>query len=323
MSDNHLYKYDISILIPFFNEKENLETNFSNVQNTLSELPLTAEVIYVNDGSTDGGEKLIEALSGKDKHVKLINFARNYGQTAAFEAAFSEAQGNIYITLDADNQNDPRDIPLLLEKISAGYDVVSGWRKNRQDGFLLRKIPSFFANRLISCITGVTLKDYGCSLKAYRALYVKRFHLYGEMHRFIPAFAKYAGAQITEVPVRHHARIKGHSKYGIMRTYKVLLDLITVKFLGDYVTKPLYFFGGMGFIFMLGSFFVALFVLWQKFFHHIWVHKNPLFILSLFIFLLGVVMIMMGLLAELLMRTYHESQNKKSYYIASKHGFGD
>lgn len=310
-------KYDLSVLVPFYNEEENLAENYSQIKQALSKLTLTSEIIYINDGSSDHGSEVIRNIAGKDPQVKLISFARNFGQTAAMEAAFKAAKGRIYITLDADNQNDPADIPVLLEKMREGFDVVSGWRKKRKDGFILRRLPSLIANGLISRVTGVYLKDYGCTLKAYNSEFIDRINLYGEMHRFIPAYAKYAGAKVAEVPVNHRARTKGKSKYGINRTIKVILDLITVKFLGDYATKPIYFFGGIGFLFMFASFFVQFIVGYEKFIHkpQVMVHKNPLFILSIFIFMLAVILIMMGVLAEIMCRTYYESQNKKTYHI--------
>jgi len=315
--------YDISILIPFYNEEDNIVENYHNIKNVLEPLNKQIEIIFVNDGSKDNGLALLKEASKEDPGVKIISFTRNYGQTAAMEAAFKAAKGKIYITLDADNQNDPNDIPKLLAKMDEGFDVVSGWRKKRKDGFFLRRFPSRLANWLISFVTGVKLKDYGCTLKAYNSYYLDQVHLYGEMHRFIPAYAKYAGAKVTEVVVNHKPRTKGSSKYGINRTFKVLLDLITVKFLGDYSTKPIYFFGGFGFIFMITSFLIACYVLFQKYYLNpsVMVHKNPLFNLSLFIFMLGFVLIMMGLIAELLMRTYHESQGKKTYRIKEKIGF--
>jgi len=316
-------KYDLSILVPFFNEEENIVENYNYIRTALEKVSETTEIVYVDDGSTDNGLKLLSEATKDDNRVKIISFVRNYGQTAAMEAAFKGASGKIYITIDADNQNDPEDIPLLLNKMKEGYDVVSGWRKKRKDGFFLRRLPSMIANWLISKVTRVRLKDYGCTLKAYNSYYLDAVNLYGEMHRFIPAYAKYSGARVTEIPVNHRPRTKGQSKYGLSRTLKVILDLITVKFLGDYSTKPIYFFGGFGFAFMAFSFFVALFVLYQKFFHDppVFVHRNPLFNLSLFIFMLSVVLVMMGLIAELLMRTYHESQGKKTYRIKHKIGF--
>lgn len=314
-------KYDLSVLVPFYNEEDNLHENYEQIKKVLSSLSLSSEIIYINDGSTDRGPEIIHELSKSDPQVKLISFTKNYGQTAAMEAAFKAASGKVYITLDADNQNDPADIPKLLDKMKEGYDVVSGWRRRRQDGLFLRKLPSKVANWLISKVTGVRLKDYGCTLKAYNSEHIDTINLYGEMHRFIPAYAKYAGAKVSEIPVNHRARTKGISKYGLSRTFKVLLDLITVKFLGDYATKPIYFFGGLGFIFMLCSIFVTLVVIYQKLANQVFVHKNPLFILSIFIFMLSVILIMMGVMAEVVTRTYYESQNKKAYNIKEMVGF--
>ena len=313
-------KYDVSVLVPFFNEEENLEENYNQIRVVLDKLPLSAEIIYVNDGSSDSGAEIIKKICRTDTRVKLVSFVKNYGQTAAMEAAFKEAGGRIYITLDADNQNDPADIPILLGKMNEGFDVVSGWRKNRRDGFFLRTLPSRIANWLISTVTGVKLKDYGCTLKAYNSFYLDQVNLYGEMHRFIPAYAKYAGARVTEIEVNHRARTRGISKYGLNRTIKVVLDLLTVKFLGDYATKPIYFFGGLGIMFMALSFLTALFVLYQKLAWGVFVHRNPLFILSIFIFMLSAILPMLGLIGELLTRTYYESQYKKPYRIKEKIG---
>lgn len=308
-------RYDLSVLVPFYNEEENLKENYEQINQALSSLSLTTEILYVNDGSTDAGPDIIKNIAKKDSRVKLVSFAKNFGQTAAMEAAFKAARGRIYITLDADNQNDPADIPLLLEKMKEGYDVVSGWRKKRKDGFILRRLPSLIANWLISTVTRVRLKDYGCTLKAYDSDFIDQINLYGEMHRFIPAYAQYAGARVTEIEVNHRPRTKGASKYGINRTIKVLLDLITVTFLGNYATKPIYFFGGIGFIFMLVSFFVSSLVLYQRVFHGFYFTNNPLFLLAIFIFMLSIILIMMGVLAEVMTRTYYESQNKKTYRI--------
>lgn len=314
-------QYDLSVLVPFYNEEENLKENYEQINKALTGLSLTAEILYVNDGSTDNGPDIIKNIAGKDPRVKLVSFAKNFGQTAAMEAAFKAARGRIYITLDADNQNDPADIPLLLEKMKQGYNVVSGWRKKRKDGFILRRLPSIIANWLISSVTRVKLKDYGCTLKAYDSDFIDQINLYGEMHRFIPAYAQYAGARVTEVEVNHRPRTKGASKYGLNRTIKVLLDLITVKFLGDYATKPIYFFGGIGFIFMLTSFFVSAVVLYQRIFRNFYFTNNPLFLLAIFIFMLSIILIMMGVLAEVMTRTYYESQNKKTYRIRETVGF--
>lgn len=314
-------KYDISVLVPFFNEEENLAENYRQISAVLDSMTETAEIIYINDGSSDNGAQIIKNISARDPRVKLVSFVKNYGQTAAMEAAFKVACGRVYITLDADNQNDPADIPLLLKKMHEGFDVVSGWRRKRRDGFFLRTLPSKIANWLISRVTGVHLKDYGCTLKAYDSFYLDQVNLYGEMHRFIPAYAKYAGARVTEVAVNHRPRTLGVSKYGLSRTLKVVLDLLTVKFLGDYATKPIYFFGGLGLLFMLLSFFVAAFVLYQKFAWGVFVHRNPLFILAVFIFMMAAVLPMLGLIGELLTRTYYEAQGKKPYRVKEKIGF--
>lgn len=308
-------KYDISVLIPFLNEEENLAENYQQIKAVLDDNKLLAEIIYVDDGSKDKGADIIRQIAKTDSRVKLISFFKNFGQTAAMAAAFNVARGKTFITLDADNQNDPRDIPNLLNKMKEGFEVVSGWRKHRQDGFFLRTFPSRIANWLISKVTGVYLKDYGCTLKAYNAEYLEQVRLYGEMHRFIPAYAKFAGARVTEMEVNHRPRTKGISKYGLNRTFKVILDLLTVKFLGDYASKPIYFFGGLGFGFASISFFITCFVAYEKFILGVWVHKNPLFLLAVFIFMLGVMLVMMGLIAELLSRTYYESQNKQPYRI--------
>lgn len=314
-------QYDLSVLVPFYNEEENLAENYRQIRLSLDSLPESSEIVYINDGSTDAGADVIKNICAKDPCVRLVSFVKNYGQTAAMEAAFKEARGKVYITLDADNQNDPADIPMLLNKMKEGFDVVSGWRKKRRDGFFLRTLPSRIANWLISRVTGVHLKDYGCTLKAYDSFYLDQVNLYGEMHRFIPAYAKYAGARVTEISVNHRPRTRGISKYGLNRTIKVVLDLLTVKFLGDYATKPIYFFGGMGLVFMLVSFLVAVFVLYQKFAWGVFVHRNPLFILSVFVFMLAAVLPMLGLIGELLTRTYYEAQAKKPYRVKEKVGF--
>lgn len=312
---------DLSIIVPFYNEEENIGDCYNRIKEVLVTLDKSYEMIFVDDGSSDKGFEVLKNLANSDPHLKIIRFTRNFGQTPAMSAGFKAARGKIYITLDADNQNEPKDIPALLEKMAEGYGVVSGWRKDRQDTFLSRKLPSWLANWMISTVTGVKLKDYGCTLKAYESRYVDVFTLYGEMHRFIPAYAKMAGAKVTEVPVRHHARTRGVSKYGIMRTFKVLLDLLTVKFLGSFFTKPLYLFGGLGFILNIAAFATGSLVLYQKFARHIFAHQNPLLLLAAFLSIIGVMLIMMGLIAELLMRTYHESQGKQIYLVDEKVNF--
>ncbi|OGQ07781.1 MAG: glycosyl transferase [Deltaproteobacteria bacterium RIFCSPLOWO2_12_FULL_40_28] len=312
---------DLSVIIPFLNEEENLPELYEKLEKVLPQLGKSYEIIFIDDGSTDGGFEILKNISHQNPKVKLIRFTRNFGQTAAMAAGFREARGQVYVTLDADNQNDPNDIPKILEKLDEGYGVVSGWRKMRQDALITRKLPSWFANWLISKVTGVVLRDYGCTLKAYRSIYVDTFNLYGEMHRFIPAYAKLAGAKITEIPVNHFSRQKGKSKYGLSRIFKVMFDLVTVKFLGSFATKPLYLFGGAGMGLNVISVILGFFVLYQKFFHDVFAHRNPLLLLAVFLSVLGFLFVMMGLLAELLMRTYHESQGKTIYLVQERINF--
>jgi glycosyltransferase involved in cell wall biosynthesis len=307
----------LSVVIPVFNEEESLHALHQKLQDSLSQLNLPFEVLYVDDGSRDSSFQILSDFAFQDSRVKVIRFRRNFGQTAAMSAGMEHAKGRVIIPLDADGQNDPADIRNLLDKMDEGFDVVSGWRKNRKDDSI-RRIPSRIANRIISKVTGVPLHDYGCSLKAYRADVIKDVSLYGEMHRFIPAYAAMVGARVTEIPVQHHARVAGVSKYGIGRTFKVLLDLLVVKFLGGYGSKPIYFFGGAG----VWSFVLA-FVLWmivavQKFggMHYSKVHSNPLFYIGMLAFAMGFQFLMLGLLAEVAIRTYHESQGKTTYTVA-------
>ncbi len=306
---------DISVVIPIYNEEESIPPLYQALTAALEKIGRTYEIVLVDDGSQDGSYAVLCRLADADRRVKVIQFRRNFGQTAAMAAGFDHAQGRVIIPMDGDLQNDPNDIPLLMQKIEEGYDVVSGWRKNRQDKTLLRKVPSRIANWLIGKVTGVKLHDYGCSLKAYRAEVLKGTRLYGEMHRFIPALANLMGAKITEVPVTHHARKFGKSKYGLKRTFKVLLDLLTVKFLSDFSTKPIYFFGGVGVTLCAGGVLAGLETLWAKYFRGVWVHRNPFILIAIFLFSLGVNFILMGLLAEIIVRTYHESQGKPIYWI--------
>jgi len=307
--------YDVSIVVPFFNEVENLAQLYEEVSRAMASTQKSYEIVFVDDGSTDKSSELVEKFASVDHRVKLVQFTRNFGQTAGMAAGFQYANGRIYVAMDADNQNDPQDIPKLLEKIDQGYDVVSGWRKDRKDKLVTRKIPSRMANKLISWLTGVKLNDYGCSLKAYRAEYIDNINLYGEMHRFIPAYVHMAGASVVEIPVNHRPRTRGKSKYGLVRIFKVLIDLMTVKFLSEYSTKPGYLFGGIGLIMCSSGVAAGVVVLIQKYFYDIFAHRNPLLMLAVFLFLLGFQSIMMGLLAELLARTYHESQGKKIYLV--------
>ncbi len=305
----------ISIIVPVYNERDNLERFFAALAEVLARSGETYEVVFVDDGSTDGSSAYLESLSARNPQVKLIQFRRNFGQTAAMTAGFDFADGNILVAIDADMQNDPADIPPILAKLREGYDVVSCWRRGRQDPWLTRRLPSQLANLLISRISGVRLHDYGCTLKGYRREIVQHIRLYGEMHRFIPVYASWAGAKVAELPVTHHPRLGGMSKYGLSRTYKVVLDLVTVKLLGSYSTKPMYFFGGAGLLCCSGGIFFAAWTLFDKFYNDVKAHRNPLLLLSVFLFILGVQFILMGLVAELLIRTYFESQGKAPYIV--------
>ncbi|HSQ27483.1 MAG TPA: glycosyltransferase family 2 protein [Anaerolineales bacterium] len=307
----------LSIVIPVFNEFDSLELLHQSIHSALQNQPnLTWEVIFVDDGSTDSSyQKLVDLSNNDPEHVVAVSFRRNFGQTAAIAAGIDHAEGEVIVLMDADMQNDPQDIPLMLEKIQEGYDVVSGWRVNRQDTFFTRTLPSRIANWLISTVTGVHLHDYGCTLKAYRKEVLTGFRLYGEMHRFIPAYASSVGAKLIEMPVRHHARKFGKTKYGLMRTYKVLLDLFTVKFLLSYANKPIYLFGGAGVSLIALSSAVLIFLFVRRVWFGIPVLESPFFSMSIMFVILGFQSILMGLIAELLVRTYHESQHKPTYTI--------
>lgn len=308
----------ISVVIPIYNEEENIEELYSKLKNSLSKYDY--EIILVDDGSTDKSWEIIKSIAKNDPKVKGIKFSRNYGQTLAMYAGFQEAKGQIIITLDADLQNDPDDIENLLEEMRKGYDVVSGWRKNRRDPLITKIIPSTIANFLISLITGVKLRDYGCTLKAYRAEIIKKIRLYGEMHRFLPALCYFEGAKISELPVKHHKRKHGKSKYGLKRTFKVILDLFTVKFIGSYFLKPIYFFGGIGLILLFLSVVFTLWTLYDKVFLDVFVHRNPKILIAFTFLPMGVQFILMGLIMEVLVRNYFESQNKLPYNIKEKYG---
>lgn len=304
----------LSVVIPVFDEVDNLGRLDEALREALRGQDY--EVILVDDGSTDGSLRRLEELARADpEHLMVVELRRNFGQTAAIAAGIDHATGDVIVTLDADLQNDPGDIPMLLEKIDEGYDVVSGWRVNRKDKLVTRRIPSQAANWLISRVTGVPLHDYGCTLKAYRREVLQGFRLYGEMHRFIPAYAGSVGARIMEVPVRHHARVAGKTKYGLERTIKVLLDLFTVKFLISYALKPIYLFGGTGVVLILPSLGVLLFLMLRRLLFGISVLGSPLFPVSTMLLILGFQSILMGFIAELLVRTYHESQAKPTYSV--------
>jgi len=307
---------ELSLITPVYNEEENLPLLYAAIQQALGPLGKTWEVIFVDDGSRDKSLAVLEALAKEDpEHVRVVVFRRNFGQTAAIAAGVDYAQGNTIVLIDADMQNDPADIPLLLAKLDEGYDLVSGWRKDRKDNRFTRTIPSNLANGLISWVTGVHLHDYGCTLKAYRRDALEGFRLYGEMHRFIPVFAHSVGARITEIPVRHHPRKFGVAKYGLERTVKVILDLFTVKFLLDYSHKPMRLFGGMGVSLILVSVLLLTYLFVRRVFFLIPVLGSPFFQISVMLLILGFQSILMGLIAELLARTYHESQSKPTYTV--------
>lgn len=305
----------LSIIIPMYNEEGNVLPLHARLSEVLGALGHPYEVILVNDGSTDATAEQLEDVARVDEHVKVIHLRRNFGQTPAMMAGIDAASGDILIPMDGDLQNDPADIPKLLAKLDEGYDVVSGWRKDRQDHPLKRNLPSRVANFVISRISGVHLHDYGCSLKAYRKEIIKGVKLYGEMHRFVPIYATWQGAKVTEVGVTHHPRVHGVSKYGIDRTIKVILDLMVVKFLDKYAQKPMYLFGGVGLGFVGMSFLLFLLMLYHKLVNNKSFIETPLPLAVTMFFLMGFMSIFMGLIAEILMRTYHESQDKPTYIV--------
>src|SRR6476469_4113815 len=319
---------ELSLFLPVLDEEENLRPMHAKIQAALDQLGKTAELIFVDDGSTDKSLSILKEIAAEDPRVRVISLRRNYGQTAAMSAGIDAAKGEILIPMDADLQNDPADISRLLDKLNEGYDVVSGWRKNRQDKLISRKIPSQIANRIISWIGGVHLHDYGCSLKAYRREVIQDVRLYGEMHRFIPIYASWAGARVTEIPVDHHARTRGKSKYGISRTVKVVFDLITIKYMAEYHTKPLYVFGAFGMLAFLSSVLAGAYAVFLKSaarlgfpqWHADFV-ETPLPVLCIVMFAISIQFFLMGLLAELLVRTYHESQDKAIYAVRERIGF--
>jgi glycosyltransferase involved in cell wall biosynthesis len=307
----------LSIVIPIYNEIDNLPFLHNSIHEALRDKEdLEWEVIYVDDGSNDGSPQTLERLAQEDPpHTRAIALRRNFGQTAAIAAGIDYSEGDVIILMDADLQNDPADIPMMLEKIEQGFDVVSGWRISRQDTFVTRVLPSRLANWLISTVTGVHLHDYGCTLKAYRREVITGFRLYGEMHRFIPAYAHSVGAKMIEVPVRHHSRKFGKANYGLSRILKVVLDLFTVKYLISYANKPIYLFGGAGIILILVSLFALLFLLVRRVMFGVSVFSSPFFPVSTMLLIMGFQSILMGLIAEMLVRTYHESQRKPTYTI--------
>jgi dolichol-phosphate mannosyltransferase len=311
----------LSIVIPVYNEIENLVALLDELAEVLAAQKRTYEVIVVDDGSSDGTALLLRNLTAERGYLKAIFFRRNFGQTAAFDAGFRAASGSIVVTLDGDLQNDPHDIPAMVDKLDEGYDLVAGWRRQRRDGMLLRKLPSRIANWLIRKATRTRIHDLGCSLRVYRREVTDELRLYGEMHRFISVLADNMGARIAEMQVNHRPRHAGVSKYGLRRTLKVLLDLLTVLFLRRYQTKPIYVFGGAGLFLMTLAAGVSAFVLWEKWADGIWVHRNPLFVLGVMSALMGVQLLATGLVAELIIRTYYESQGKRAYSVANRAGF--
>jgi glycosyltransferase involved in cell wall biosynthesis len=315
---------DLSIVVPVYNEEENLPLLYDAVIAAVLPLGLTWEVLLVNDGSSDHSMQVLEALAKRDReHVRVVDLRRNFGQTAAIAAGIDHSTGGIIVLLDADLQNDPEDIPRMLTLINEGYDVVSGWRKDRQDSYASRTLPSRLANSLISAVTGVHLHDYGCTLKAYRREVLTGFRLYGEMHRFIPVYADSVGARLIEIPVRHHARRFGKAKYGLERTLKVVLDLLTVKFLASYAHKPIRLFGGFGMGMITLSLFALIGLLVRRVFFAVPVLTSPFFSLAMMVAILGFQSILMGLIAELQVRTYHESQGKPTYTVKSSINIAD
>jgi glycosyltransferase involved in cell wall biosynthesis len=310
----------ISLVIPVYNEVENLRDLQRAVCEALDPQGIEFECILVNDGSTDGSTQVLDEIHLDDPRFVVIHFIHNFGQTAAMDAGIKHASHDIIVSMDADLQNDPADIPLLLDTLDEGFDLVCGWRKKRQDGFILRKLPSRIANKLISSTTGVVLHDYGCTLKAYRREYIEDIPLYGQMHRFIPIYVTWAGARMTEVPVNHRARTKGVSKYGLSRTFRVILDLVTTVFLRDFYSNPSYFFGYYGFASVGTGILCAFAAVYMKYLHGTWMHKNPLVTMAAMFILLGFNSMFIGLLAEVLIRMNFEIQKKRPWRVRQVRG---
>ncbi|MDH4231628.1 MAG: glycosyltransferase family 2 protein [Nitrospirota bacterium] len=311
----------ISVVVPLYNEEENVRELHSRLKPVLDSIDEAYEIIFIDDGSTDKTLSLLQEIQAQDDTVTVLSLRRNFGQTAAFAAGFDYSRGDVIVTMDGDLQNDPNDIPKLLE-LMKDHDLVSGWRKRRKDPFLSRRLPSIIANSLISKVTGVNLHDYGCSLKAYRRDVIKNLKLYGEMHRFIPAVASWYGVRIAEVETTHHPRLRGKSKYGISRTMKVVLDLITVKFLQSFSTKPLQFFGPIGLMSGLFGFLISLYLTLEKIFSGTDIGGRPLLLLGALLIIVGIQFIGMGLLGEMMVRVYHETQKKPIYVIKKVIGPG-
>lgn len=311
----------VSIIIPAYNEETSLKVLIDELGYFLKNFEYRYEVIFVDDGSKDNSFNILKDAAVNNPNYKVLKLRRNYGQSAAMLAAIDYATGDVIVPLDADLQNDPNDIPKLLNLISEGYDLVSGWRKNRQDRAIDRKLPSMIANKIISYVSGISLHDYGCSLKAYRRDVLDGVRLYGELHRFLPICASWNGAKVTEIEVNHKPRVFGKSKYGLSRTYKVILDLIVLKFLSDFSTKPIYFFGGFSICSFLAAILMTSWSLYLKIFRGIDLDATPLLIFAAVFTIVSVQLLLMGILADLIMRTYFESQNKKTYQVKESVNF--
>lgn len=307
----------LSIVLPIFNEAQGIPELFREIRQAVSDFEF--EIIAVNDGSSDHSYDVLKSFAAEDRRIKIINFRKNYGQTAAINAGIQHATGDIIVLMDSDLENLPSDIPLLINKLNEGYDVVSGWRKSRWKGeFLTRKLPSLLANKLISKVSGVNLHDYGCTLKIYKKDVISEVRLYGQMHRFIPVYCKWQGGKVAEIPVSYQPRKYGKSNYGISRTYKVILDLVLIKFLDKYSQRPIHFFGGMGFISFIAGLLAAALAVYFKLAGEKDFVETPLPLLTAMCFIIGVLMILMGVIAEVLMRTYYESQNLSPFTIKDK-----
>lgn len=313
---------NLSIILPIYNEEESIPELFQALENAVSRY--SYEIIAVNDGSADQSLAALKKLAAQDERVKVINFRHNYGQTAAINAGIQSADGDIVVLIDSDLENDPADIPALIGKLDEGYDVVSGWRQKRWGGqYLTRKLPSLMANRLISKVSGVKLHDYGCTLKAYRRDVIQGVHLYGQMHRFIPVYCSWQGGKVTEMPVNYQPRKYGKSNYGISRTYKVVLDLLMIRFMDKYMQRPIHFFGGAGFLAFIVAFAAAALAVFFKVTGEKDFVETPLPVMTAMFFIIGILMILLGVIAEMQMRTYYESQNKFPFQIKEKINFKD
>lgn len=320
MLQKSMAKSLLSVIVPVYNEEENIRLLYEEILAAVTPLDLGVEVLFIDDGSTDKSLEILKELHTRDPRVKIIQFRKNFGQSAAISAGFDLCRGDRIITMDGDLQNDPADIPLILDKLNEGYDIVNGWRKNRRDKFLTRKLPSFFGNKLISFITKVKLHDYGCTLRGFRREVVKNLTLYGEMHRYIPAIASRMGIRSTEIPVHHRARKFGTSKYGLGRTFRVVLDLITIKYLLSYAHRPLQMFGGIGLLMLLAGFFSGVYLTIIKYVYRQPIAGRPMLFLTILMIFLGFQVITLGLIAEMLTKIYHEGFNKTSYSIRTTLG---